>query len=253
MLNKINLVLLLIFILSFVTVVSAASPFVSTQGVTLNIESPPFSYVSLHSEHRFHAHVINSTNTKTNRSTSCYLHVYNQTGYDINNGSTNMEFETYNGIDFAKTISGGNFSSLGEYAFVIQCNSTNEIGFFVNSFEVTKSGIGKITIGESLVYYSILLPMIIIFITLLFFGLNARMTGIKVSLIVFALIDLFIIVLFILNASNEILFNYHVMQANYETFYFIMVTGLIISVGIGIVGLLILVYISWFIKRGLRG
>lgn len=115
-------------------------PFVTTSSNTLQIEAPAIDTIPLGIDHRFHAHVINNTGMKTNKTTNCIFHFYNSTGFDTNIGSTDMEFESYNGVDFAITISNTNFSKIGYYAYVIQCNSTNEIGFFASQIHVTQNG-----------------------------------------------------------------------------------------------------------------
>lgn len=162
--NKtIYLSICLIFLITIIPQVSSAPPVNPTTQVSTNsfqIESPPFYYIKQGEDHRFHAHVINSTRPKTNVTTSCELHVYNSTGWDVNAGATHMEFETYNGIDFARTISGGNFTKLGYYAYVIQCNSTNEVGFIVGELQVTPSGLAVDT-GNSIIYVGLMIILVI--------------------------------------------------------------------------------------------
>lgn len=106
----------------------------------IQIEYPKYDYIKINSDHRFHAHVINETNTLTNKTTSCILHLYNSSGYDINLSKQLMEFEDYNGVDFAFTVAGGNFSKIDYMTWVIQCNSTNEVGFASGNFLVTGTG-----------------------------------------------------------------------------------------------------------------
>lgn len=131
----------LVALLLFLPLVASAPP-VSFQvsSNSMQIESPYTPVIKQGTDHRFHAHAINQSSIKTNRTTSCALHVYNSTGYDIEISSQWMEFETYNGLDFAKTVDGKNFSKLGYYSFVIQCNSTTEVGFYTNNFIVTPTG-----------------------------------------------------------------------------------------------------------------
>jgi len=151
-----------IFMLGLVT---SAPPFVTTSSTGgLQIESPTYSYLSKDLDHRFHAHVINSTGMKTNKTTMCFLHFYDTMGYDTNIGSTVMEFESYNGIDFALTIGKSNYSTKGYYAYVIQCNSTNEIGFLQSPITVTNSG--KAEAGD---IFTGVIWLLFIFSTLLLF------------------------------------------------------------------------------------
>lgn len=133
------IVLILMLMLIFLPFINAAAVQVST-ATGMQIDYPKYDIIKNGSDHRFHLHVINSTATKTNLTTSCLLHVYNQTGWDLDIGSQFMEFEAYNGVDFAKTVSGGNFSKVGIYSYVVQCNSSNEVAFASGQLLVTNSG-----------------------------------------------------------------------------------------------------------------
>lgn len=134
------LLMLLIFITPFISAAPPVNPTTQVSDNTLELETPPLAFIKQGQDHRFHVHVINDTSTKTNKTTSCFIHVYNSTGFDIDTGSQFMEFESYNGIDFAKTINGNNFTNIGDYAFVIQCNSSIEVGFVSGQLQVTPNG-----------------------------------------------------------------------------------------------------------------
>lgn len=154
---------LLLFLLSILLInplVYSAQVQTSSVLSGMQIDYPKYDVIKLGNEHRFHAHVINETSVKTNRTTSCILHLYNQTGYDINLGSTAMEFEAYNGVDFTLTIAGGNFSSVGHYSYVIQCNSSNQIAFASSGIDVTAN-------GEAIPTDFVLIFFIVVFIALL--------------------------------------------------------------------------------------
>lgn len=135
--------ILFLFFFNF-NLTSAAQPINPTTQVStignLQLETPPLYLIKQGQTHRFHVHVINATRAKTNLTTQCFLHVYDSQGFDLTTVPQNMEFETYNGIDFATSVSGNNFTTLGNYGYVIQCNSTNEVGFINGQLLVTPSG-----------------------------------------------------------------------------------------------------------------
>lgn len=163
--KKYAFIIAFILLMAIIPLVNAVPPFsTQTSSNTLQIESPALPVTEQGSDRRFHAHVINQTSSKTNKTTSCALHVYNQTGYDITTTTQWMEFEAYNGIDFAMTIGGGNFSSTGTYAYVIQCNSTNEIGFYRGQFQVTPNG--EIADTGTAVFYIGILAVLLFFMAL---------------------------------------------------------------------------------------
>lgn len=149
--------IMIFFLLTiFSNFVNGAQPVQVSTNTGMVIDYPKYDLIKQGNEHRFHVHVINATSSKTNKTTSCIFHLYNQTGYDINQESTLMEFESYNNVDFALTIGGGNFSSVGLYSYVIQCNSTNEIAFASGQLEVNPSGIEPTT-AQGLVYSLLLI------------------------------------------------------------------------------------------------
>lgn len=133
-----SIILGVILSINFISA-APAQPFTSTQ-TGLNIESPNLYYAQIGVDHRFHVHVINETRILTNTSTTCFLHFYNQSGWDAETVPQVMEFEAYNGIDFARTVGAGNFTTEGIYAFVITCNTSQQAGFFAGNIEVTKTG-----------------------------------------------------------------------------------------------------------------
>lgn len=165
----IMLTLSLVF-LSSIDQVSAVPPFqtAETSSNSLQIESPNLPVTKIGQQKRFHAHVVNATKLKTNITTSCALHVYNTTGWDVDTKTQWMEFEAYNGIDFAMSVSGGNFSKAGIYAYVIQCNSTNEVGFYRGQFAVTPNG--EIADTGTAVFYIGLLGILLFFLAVTIFS-----------------------------------------------------------------------------------
>jgi len=76
-----KVVFILLTCLVLLPLVNAASPFTQTSDATLNIESPYLPILKQGQDHRFHAHVVNATRLKTNTTTQCTLHLYNQSGY----------------------------------------------------------------------------------------------------------------------------------------------------------------------------
>jgi len=154
-------------IIFFAANVSAIPPVQISSNTGMQIEYPPFEFIKLGTAQRFHVHVINETTAKTNKTTSCFIHLYNQTGWDI--GGTDLILEGYNGVDFAATLDAGNFSTNGIYAWVIQCNATNEIAFAAGS--ITVSPLGKeFTIQQSILDSIIFIIAILIFIGLIVAG-----------------------------------------------------------------------------------
>lgn len=198
--------LLIIFVL-LVFISSAyaiAPPAFQTSSTTLQIESPHVPIVKQGISHRFHVHVINQTMAKTNLTTSCVFHLYNSTGWDTDMTKNFMEFETYNGLDFAYTVDGGNFTNTGIYNYVVQCNSTSEVGFYENIFEVTPTGIEP-TLQRSLSNMFAILSMFIVSIMFFLAFMTVEHKPIKYSVAIMSSIFFLIGINLIFNLLvNEI-------------------------------------------------
>ena len=105
----------------------------------LDIKLPQVEYLRQNRDVRYNFHVFNKSNglplDETN--VNCLIHLYNQTGYHIfiENITT-----TEHVWDFEGDIAGGNFSTLGLYSFIVQCNNSLYGGFISSSVEVTYNG-----------------------------------------------------------------------------------------------------------------
>ena len=90
------------------------------------LEYPKYDIIKNSQNFTLHTHVIYTTNGTIvdNTSTQCRLDLYNKNGQHIlkeNMGYEDIEFELY--------IGESNFTRNGEYAYIIQCNSTAAGGF----------------------------------------------------------------------------------------------------------------------------
>jgi flagellar basal body-associated protein FliL len=205
--KMIGLMIMLMILLVFLPLVSSAPPFIDPEissVSTLQVESPNLPISKVGEDKRFHAHVINATNSKTNLTTSCALHVYNQSGWDIITPTQWMEFETYNGIDFAMTINGSNFNSAGIYAYVIQCNSTNEVGFYRGQFAVTPNG-EIASEGDAIFYVGLLGVFLFFFAISIYIFMEGNNLLSKVGSLGFGYLLLIAITFIGWNMSNDFL------------------------------------------------
>lgn len=240
---------ILIILVSIVSATQPQLPFQSSDN-TLLIDYPKYDVLKVNQDHRFHAHVINQTKAKTNLTTSCIIHLYNTTGWDIVYAP--MEWESYNGLDFAYTISGKNWSKAGMYSYIIQCNSSNEIGFVSGQLQVTQSGSTYTTEG-SITYLSATIIFIVIAFFLLIIGIYNENIAIKIIFIGLGGVILFACVLFNAVILSQTTSEFPDIIEGFSAF----LTVLKILVGILIVALIIVVlifaYNTWAIKRGFKG
>lgn len=147
--------------------ISFASAVKPTQVINsgCEIRTPTVSYLQIGKDVTSHVHVLNistgSHNSLTNATTDCYLHLYNKTGDHLM-----KQDYGWDGFEWEIKIDGNNFSNAGDYAFYIQCNSTDLICGVSGGIVATESGI-EITEGRSILSLG-LLGLLIFF---LFFSL----------------------------------------------------------------------------------
>jgi hypothetical protein len=131
---------------------------------------------------------------KQNQDFTFNFHLFNQSnGYPIDNSSTNCYFDLYNssGVHLIETIVphensikvnewelkvlGGNFSSIGQYGYIIQCNSsTSSLGGVEEvGFEVTLNG-EDFTTAKSISYLGFILICVLLLLTTIYGGIKVK-------------------------------------------------------------------------------
>lgn len=143
--------------------VYSAQPTVAVPQATTGIliEHPLLTDFQVNRDVKLHFHLFNSTDGKPFLNTSdikCIFHLYNQTGSHILKVNPVSSNDTY---DWEQTVLGGNFTTVGNYAYILQCNNTQIGGFYNHDFLVTPSGNNG---AENTAFF--------IFIIILFFALN---------------------------------------------------------------------------------
>lgn len=166
----------LIILFSILPIVSSVSPFLTgnTQG---GCEIVPIirDVIKINQGFDFNFHVFNQTNgfPLSNSSISCYFHLYNQTGDHTTTIQLRNDpfLEHLVTNEFVARLTGGNFSSLGHYAYQVQCNGTAVLGGCGEKglFIVTNSGYDATTsraifdIGLLLILVIFLIGCVVLF------------------------------------------------------------------------------------------
>jgi len=164
----------------------------------LAIEYPAYIHHEQNTHFNLHTHVINSSNgiIIDNTSTKCFIHIYNITGdhivkLDMGYSAVDPEFELY--------IGAGNFSKLGSYAYIIQCNGTEGGDFVRGFFEITEDGMPQKVLSDSTSSISITVFILVIMFVILFIGLTQEFTEHKVANLIikrcFVAVGLYLMVL----------------------------------------------------------
>lgn len=128
-----------LFLFFFLGLISAAAPVLSTvQPGALEILAPTYTYVQEGLDKDIYWHVFNTTNLLTNKTASCYYHLYSQNKKGEHIVTANNVITFSNGRDYEVEVKGGNFT-VGEYCHIIECNTTTQAGGLERCFTVVSS------------------------------------------------------------------------------------------------------------------
>lgn len=188
---KNKLFLIFVAFLLVASIVLAAPPqtevFLGTTG--FQIEYPSITTLQQNTDFTFYSHVYNLSNGQIISSgISCNFYLYNKTGNNLvqleqNTPDTNLDFEFL--------VGGNNFSYIGNYAYLINCNSSTEGGFSEIPIEVTSSGnSGKETM--SITFSIILIGVSLIFLLLSYSFDDEEHVALKILFLFIGMITLII-------------------------------------------------------------
>ena len=159
----------LIFLLVLAPIIYAQPPFqqedtIFTEGYIIKI--PPINVIKHNENLELSFHVYNISNGVPigNAEATCDIHLYNSSGHTIFQG-INIINDADKGIinDWEIQILKGNFTQAGNYAYLIQCNSTLFGGFQSVGFEVTADGL-QYNQPRAITYIAFLIILIFLFL-----------------------------------------------------------------------------------------
>ena len=138
-----------IFIFIFSVSLVIAPPPVQTNTVIdtgVTIQYPKFEALKTNQDFTFHFHTFNATSgfPLTNTSLSCTFHLYNDLGKHIFEDNGGVGYDS-NLIEWAVFIDGSNFSTIGNYAYIFECNSSSVGGFLSAPLMVSNTNVSSTT------------------------------------------------------------------------------------------------------------
>lgn len=237
----------------FMPLVSAVPPFNVQSGADTGskilITYPPNGLLKQNQDYRFNFHLYNisSGGFLTNETISCYFHLYNESGKHIVTGIIpRYDFDS-DDRDYYVDIKGENFSSVGDYGYLVDCNAsaepTGEGGSLEVGITVTRDG-NETNIGN----WNLAVIIGIVGIALIFIALSFMFTreqkGIKTLLTMLALGCMVLAAGYIIlmtNTGNPIEFS------NYSALNTVLLT-----ITISIFGVFILYYLIVYTKEAFR-
>lgn len=159
--NLVLVLLLGIFLISFISFASAVVPFTPQEKGGLSIEFQKIASLKQGEDHHFHFHVFNETNFIMNDTGECKLTLTDEKGNHLVYNQ-NLLYEEMSENGWGINISAGNFTTNGEYSLIVKCNtSTNQIGFLSFGFDVTTNG-HHLPSSSVIVFYSLIFIIIIV-------------------------------------------------------------------------------------------
>jgi|ETNvirnome_2_300_1030623.scaffolds.fasta_scaffold00142_42 hypothetical protein len=146
MVNKLKLVGIFVFLIILLGIPVMAQQGPSTEisasftDEGLIIENIEYFDLKQNRSFEFNFHVVNESNGFLMRqpTVSCEFNLYNQTGGHIV-VNKNLDFFEDEG-DYEIIIDAGNFTSLGDYAYITHCNDSRIGGFVAAPLVITKDG-----------------------------------------------------------------------------------------------------------------
>lgn len=211
--NKFFLILLTsIFILSMVG--AQVTPHETTRTGEIDIQYSAFDTLKQGQNHTFNFYVANNTQFLDNSTVDCQLSLFNQAGNKLVDKIDLTDFETPN--EFTITVTGGNFTQVGEYNAITNCNTSVQTGavdfsFFVNSAGKTAGDFFSVLIWIIFIIavignwtYFILILVKLVTATETVFGVITTW-GLYILLMISSYISGFLLVDYVTQLSNNFL------------------------------------------------
>jgi len=174
--------LVFLVFLVFVSFCHADPPFQqSFEEAGISIDYPKNDYFLQGREIELHFHVFNSTGyILDNTTTSCLIHIYNETGDHVVEENLLMDS---NGIDFYYLLPSTMTQERKDYAYILHCNNSKQAGWISTTFTIGRGDYNESNIGGMPLAIIIAIPLIIgIFFLLVSFNLGEEHTGLKLVL-----------------------------------------------------------------------
>lgn len=163
--SKKTLLVMIMFMLFMVfsPLVSSAPPFQTSSGASSwQVRTEFIDVHKINTQHEFIAHIYNESNgVPITSGASCYFHLYNQHGNHLLELTDTTTSHSY---DYEFIANAGNFTTAGQYSYLIQCNSSTQGGFIAWTFEVTPNG--ELADTGTAVFYIGLLAVLLFFLAL---------------------------------------------------------------------------------------
>lgn len=172
-----RILIILISIMIFLPLVMSAPPVSTIQQFSEGyvIKYPIDETLKQYQDYEFNFHVFNISNgLPITAKITCYFHLYNSTGKHQLIMTEDTPVEVF---DYSFNVTGGNFTEIGVYSYILQCDGVTGQGgtilggFIEVGFSVTTTG-KEITQQEATIYFLVTIFAFLIFGILVWLFLN---------------------------------------------------------------------------------
>lgn len=225
MLNKnISLLLCMVFLFAFIPFVQSAPPVTSVQQFTegLYLKYPSDQIIKQNMPYEFEVHVYNISNgMPITTGITCYFHLYNSTGkhqLELTDSTPSHVF------DYSFNVLAGNFTEVGDYYYIVQCNSTSLGGFIEVAIEVTPNGLETST-GGAIIEVSLILVLLILLMSCVFIFMETDNLLARVGTLGFGYLLLIAITFISWNMASDFLLSAPFIAEMFRILFFVFVVG----------------------------
>ena len=231
--NKLFLFGFLFLLILFPLVNAQPPPQVNVNtDIGYDIDFPKLESLKINEAHRFNFHVFNRSDglRLDNLNVDCIFHLFNSTGdHIVNNMDIPFEVE---GMDWEIDIIAGNFSQIELQSVLVNCNSTGFGGFADFSFEVTETGF-MLDTPQSLMVLVLILILLFLSGSFLFFGEKVEKTSVKIFLIALGVLFFLLTLGVSINAITQLMLVGSVFSGTFVSLYrlfLVLVSGGMIAI-----------------------
>ena len=223
--KKISLIFCMIFLFAILPFISAVPSVTTVQQFTggLAIKYPSDQILQQNMPYEFEAHVFNISNGMPMTSDiACYFHLYNSTGkHQLEIVDTTVSHN----FDYSFDVSAGNFSEVGDYYYIIQCNNSYLGGFIEVPFEVTPNGL-ELSTSRAIVDIGLLLILIIFLIGAVILFMESENLLVRVGTLGLGYLLLIAINFIAWNMASDFILSAPFIASMFKIMFFVLIVGL---------------------------
>jgi uncharacterized membrane protein YhdT len=166
-----RLIFLLLFAFLLFPIIDAKPSITTSEVGGISIISPTFEYHQVNTSFDFYWHISNSTTLLTNTTATCVFHLYDKQDKSEHIMDVNPVKLFVHNRDFEVVANATNFTKMGDYCMLIECNTSLQTGWREQCFEVNYKG-QELSVAQSILNSSLFLILILFMLAVFFMIIN---------------------------------------------------------------------------------